>query len=141
MAQIVCQAVAVVAVKQLRQQHIGMASTQRHVVVIGAGFAGLAAARTLLAQGAGQVQVTLLEADAVIGGAVRRAGASQINPSLDRYVLPEPICTALLTCNNASAQNHLLFVLCSAAPVLPLTHEMHTPCYKVLSFKASNPLH
>lgn len=45
---------------------------KRHVAVVGAGFAGLAAARTLLAEGKGAVAVTLLEADGVVGGRGRR---------------------------------------------------------------------
>jgi len=47
-------------------------TNKRHVAVVGAGFAGLAAARTLLAEGRGQVEVTILEADSVVGGRARR---------------------------------------------------------------------
>jgi monoamine oxidase len=51
---------------------VSMAAKTRHVAVVGAGFAGLAAARTLLAEGKGHIKVTILEADAVIGGRARR---------------------------------------------------------------------
>lgn len=51
---------------------VAMAANTRHVAVVGAGFAGLAAARTLLAEGKGHVKVTLLEADVVVGGRARR---------------------------------------------------------------------
>lgn len=59
---------------QLRQQlQSTMTTHKRHVAVIGSGFSGLAAARTLLAESRGQVKVTILEADAVVGGRARRA--------------------------------------------------------------------
>jgi protoporphyrinogen oxidase len=51
---------------------VAMAANTRHVAVVGAGFAGLAAARTLLAEGKGHIKVTILEADAVVGGRARR---------------------------------------------------------------------
>jgi protoporphyrinogen oxidase len=54
------------------KQPIPVAMAKRHVAVVGAGFAGLAAARTLLAEGKGAVTVTLLEADGVVGGRGRR---------------------------------------------------------------------
>lgn len=60
---------------QLRQQPASMVpatAQKRHVAIIGAGFAGLAAARTLLAESKGQVKVTVLEADTVVGGRARR---------------------------------------------------------------------
>jgi uncharacterized protein with NAD-binding domain and iron-sulfur cluster len=49
-----------------------MPTNKRHVAIIGAGFAGLAAARTLLAESGGQVKVTILEADSTPGGRARR---------------------------------------------------------------------
>lgn len=50
-----------------------MVSARRHVAVIGAGFSGLAAARTLLREGKAEgVAVTLLEASSVVGGRAQR---------------------------------------------------------------------
>ncbi len=51
--------------------------SRRHVVVIGAGFAGLSAARCLLDRGNGSVNVTVLEGAQRVGGRAHTAMVRQ----------------------------------------------------------------
>lgn len=57
---------------------------KRKVVVIGAGFAGISAARTLLREGHGLVDVTVLEAGSRVGG---RACTLQVRTMSEAHAL------------------------------------------------------
>ena len=60
--------------------HCHMVQAQQKVVIVGAGFAGITAARTLLEEGGNRVSATVLEASNRLGG---RAHSAQVGKRLD----------------------------------------------------------
>ena len=68
-------------------------SKQTRLVILGAGFAGLSAARTI--QGAGErVEVIVLEASSCVGGRVRSGTVSSVGAALCCFVSPMWRCDA-----------------------------------------------
>ena len=63
-----------------------MVQAQQKVVIVGAGFAGITAARTLLEEGGNRVSATVLEASNRLGG---RAHSAQVGRRLDAAHMPQ----------------------------------------------------
>ena len=80
-------------------------SKQTRLVIIGAGFAGLSAARTI--QGAGErVEVIVLEASSCVGGRVRSGTVSSVGAALCCFVSPMWRCDAAPNGLFAAAERH-----------------------------------
>lgn len=82
---------SVLVASQLRAMQ-GEARVKHKYVVIGAGFAGLAAARTLVDEGRGRVECVVLEGGTRVGG---RAHTHMVRPSYRK--LPEIISLSLVS--------------------------------------------
>ena len=82
-------------VRSLRTQTIcsGVIMRKKKVVVVGAGFAGVTAARTLLSESKTPIEVTVLEGSSRIGGRACTKEVTFLLPWKVRHTDTSPICS------------------------------------------------
>ena len=102
--------------------HCHMVQAQQKVVIVGAGFAGITAARTLLEEGGNRVSATVLEASIRLGG---RAHSAQVCMRL----LAAHMSQWSIICNQHAMPDAIIWKALQAILQLLPPHWRHSPAF------------